>query len=355
MLKSRDFLKGLAIIMVIFVHSPQAIPNVRGIADIVPRLGQLGCQLFLVISAFTLCISFDKNGNWLKFYKKRLLNIVPGWYTMIAFWYIANVIAQKLFHYDLYLKTNMNWKDVLCNVLFLNGVSKSANNNVVFGGWYIGTTMLFYLIFPFIFLVCKYYKNKTNNLRGVMFLEIVLWCICFWLICQKEDKPYIMVNNSFWYFNICNQLSCLLWGFGLFYTWKERIAVKYLLLKTLIAGIVTTILFYSEMSLAFIFVPMISGVLFYYVILWVENKISFQLKIVCMIQEMGRVSFAAFLIHPLFVWALPHYVVLILEYFKIPYQPTVVWSVLLIPIYVMTYFAAVVFQKYLKKLERIID
>ena len=51
--------KGIAILMVVLVHIEQKFQLPEWMTY-VPQMGQLGCQIFLVLSSYTLCFSVDK-------------------------------------------------------------------------------------------------------------------------------------------------------------------------------------------------------------------------------------------------------------------------------------------------------
>ena len=143
-LNSIDYLKGIGILMVIFVHSAQRIVPFLPIR-IFARYSQMGCQLLFLISAFTLCLSYQSNPVSVKdFYKKRFLAIAPAYYIGIVFYFIFNklcIVADVISP----VKTNTDLSAVAVNFLFLNGLFPFANNNVVFGGWFIGTIVIFYI------------------------------------------------------------------------------------------------------------------------------------------------------------------------------------------------------------------
>ena len=52
-----DIFKGIAIMMVILVHSAQTFGLPEGV-NYIPKLGQLGCQIFFLLSSFTIIYSF---------------------------------------------------------------------------------------------------------------------------------------------------------------------------------------------------------------------------------------------------------------------------------------------------------
>lgn len=55
-----DALRGVAILMVIAVHSSQSVTNLPALVSKVASYGQMGVQLFFVLSAITLCYSIDQ-------------------------------------------------------------------------------------------------------------------------------------------------------------------------------------------------------------------------------------------------------------------------------------------------------
>ena len=82
-------LRGVAIIAIIFTHIHQ-IFDLPAYVRISPRFGQMGCQVFFLISGF-----FAYNPSYIyrervmlnpakEYYKKRLKRIAPGyWLTVI--------------------------------------------------------------------------------------------------------------------------------------------------------------------------------------------------------------------------------------------------------------------------------
>lgn len=59
-----DIFKGFAMIMVVIVHAEQIIALPSGV-DCIAKFGQMGCQIFFLMSAFTLCISNSDGGGFL--------------------------------------------------------------------------------------------------------------------------------------------------------------------------------------------------------------------------------------------------------------------------------------------------
>jgi peptidoglycan/LPS O-acetylase OafA/YrhL len=101
-----DSLRGVAILMVILVHTSQSITGNRMWVDIIAEYGQLCVQLFFVISAYTLCMSGkvraeEKHATKI-FYIKRFFRIAPHYYLGIVFYYFllfsqSSILQKSLF------------------------------------------------------------------------------------------------------------------------------------------------------------------------------------------------------------------------------------------------------------------
>jgi peptidoglycan/LPS O-acetylase OafA/YrhL len=74
-IESFDFLKGLAILGVIIVHSSNSFPSLINVIDKLASLGRFGVQLFFLISAINICHTWKLRENEIsrikKFYLRR--------------------------------------------------------------------------------------------------------------------------------------------------------------------------------------------------------------------------------------------------------------------------------------------
>jgi peptidoglycan/LPS O-acetylase OafA/YrhL len=155
-----DALRGWAILGVVMIHCAQIFPDlgrhVRAFAD----SGQYGVQLFFIISALTICLTYgrDIEGRPTPFaatvgwYAKRFFRIAPLYYYGMA-------VYALIFHAMARLGSHIEIPDAWAyffNVLFLHTWVPSAQNNVVPGGWSIGAEMVFYAVVPLIFLKLRH-------------------------------------------------------------------------------------------------------------------------------------------------------------------------------------------------------
>lgn len=91
------------------------------------------------------------------FYLRRWQSIAPGYYTMIVIYWVFDC-ARKLIGHDQHIAF---WKGAIINALFLNGFFPEYNSTIVPGGWFIGTTAIFYLIFPLLIKLLSKVHRKT--------------------------------------------------------------------------------------------------------------------------------------------------------------------------------------------------
>src|SRR5579871_675598 len=133
-----DAMRGIAILMVLTVHSGQQFPLSEP-ARTISAMGQLGVQLFFVASALTLCLSWtsreDETERVPKFLIRRYFRIAPMYYAGTLVYFLNNVVrSHSTVHAALQDYTPLN---VLANVFFVHGLVPSANNTIVPGGWSI--------------------------------------------------------------------------------------------------------------------------------------------------------------------------------------------------------------------------
>ncbi len=164
-----DIARGIAILMVMLVHTSQAVNGVSQLVGDIDRYGQMGVQLFFVASAYTLCFSSvkrsDESQPLVSFLIRRFFRIAPLYYVAIVAYFLAesnmHILALIKLPCSLY-----NFETIAANILFIHGFVLSANNNIVPGGWSIGTEMAFYLLFPILFALF----NRAYKQDGIIAL-----------------------------------------------------------------------------------------------------------------------------------------------------------------------------------------
>lgn len=200
-LKYIDSLRGLAVLGVILVHCSQVGANNYPflIANIF-RNGALGVQLFFMISAFTLFLSYNnrkksENNTKLNFFIRRFFRIAPLYYVAIGYYLFQNGFGPRPTLGDMDYVSNAN---IIANFLFIHSFNPYWINSIVPGGWSISVEMLFYCFLPLLA------TRITNFNKALVFLIIALalkMCSDFFItaIPHHNEEGY-WTNFIFFYF-----------------------------------------------------------------------------------------------------------------------------------------------------------
>ena len=245
------FFKGIAILMIILVHSSQKV-GLTDVQRLVPRFGQMGCQIFFVLSAFSLCLSMErKKQSYGQFLFKRIAKIWPSWIVIIIIYIILGSCSMLIEGRNVF-NNDLKPLDILLNVVLLNGlIPTAANNLVVRGGWFVGTIMLLYIITPLLFKIFNLQLRWWEKSRVYLFPIIIIGGTClFSALLGAYDARFQIYNNNFWYFFIINQVGSYSLGFTLFelYRTNKIKLVKIPIIKMIILLAGSIFLFYSDIS-----------------------------------------------------------------------------------------------------------
>jgi exopolysaccharide production protein ExoZ len=142
-----DALRGYAILGVIAVHATVAAPGLEWPLRLIAEQGARGVQLFFLVSALTLMLSWRERGDGLMpFYIRRIFRIGPMFWLAIVF-FVA-IEASGLSVGDWWSPPAVSWPNILATVTFTHGFHPSSIMSIVPGGWSIADEMTFYLLLP---------------------------------------------------------------------------------------------------------------------------------------------------------------------------------------------------------------
>lgn len=178
-------LRGVAALGVCLVHA-QLLTGFKSIVDIVNQVlnqGQLGVQIFFIISGFILPLSLHKNKynytNFFRFIFKRSLRIDPPFWITI---FLSLIVFNELIHFK--------FSNLFYNMFYL---VPFANNgkwyNDVF--WTLGIEFQFYIILGLCFPILE----KISNYSSLLILVI-----CFYLSLFNQfgqSRSFIIDNIGF--------------------------------------------------------------------------------------------------------------------------------------------------------------
>ncbi|WP_319574702.1 acyltransferase [uncultured Desulfobacter sp.] len=155
--KYRSHLFGLAILCIMLFHSPLQWQFSDHYVRYVKLYLDFGVDLFLFLSGIGLYYSISKDKNIVKFYKRRLLRILPAYIPVACLWF---------FYWD-FSWPYENFSKLLSNcIIFFNDImliSFWTKGNLT--EWFVAIIVIFYLIYPFIYRLLI--RLRT---RGIIFL-----------------------------------------------------------------------------------------------------------------------------------------------------------------------------------------
>ncbi|MCM1262435.1 MAG: acyltransferase [Butyrivibrio sp.] len=215
-----DTLKGIAICGVVMCHCnnsdlPQYLSNIV-------FYGKNCVQLFFVLSAFLLFISYEKHsatekdGHWIA---KKIIRLVPTYYIALA---VSGILGGGM-PYWLGSETQITTANVLAHILFLHGLFPHYINSIIGVEWYLGALVIFYVAVPFLY-------KKVNSIEKsvICFIGTGIGCCLINFLLRKFVPDVI---DSYIYSDYLNiwflaQLPVMILGILLFHCCKSQMLSK---------------------------------------------------------------------------------------------------------------------------------
>jgi peptidoglycan/LPS O-acetylase OafA/YrhL len=274
-----DALRGLAILLVVAVHAGRESSQ-QLVFTHVAQFGQYGVQLFFVMSAFTLCYTMRKvevltPRVYGAFMLRRFFRIAPMYYLAIPL------------YYGVFIPTSdYNWRNVLANITFLNGLYPPGNNNIVPGGWSIGCEFLFYFIFPIVFVAAR----KRRWILAAAGALCAVSMVGFVVIARATGYPYYSGNNSFPFFFVANQAPCFLLGMA-YYFYSGHAVFRRCIYYASPPALYGLILMHGT-HYGWLATPLCAGLCAVSVALFVQHRSA-----PALMQRIGILSFSMYILH----------------------------------------------------------
>ncbi|MGE5041777.1 MAG: acyltransferase family protein [Candidatus Levyibacteriota bacterium] len=287
-----DSLRGIAILLVLVAHSamfgktglPAWFAETAAV-DIGPR----GVQLFFVVSAFTLSLSFlerkPQEKHYLRnFYLRRFFRIAPLFYLAIIFYILLDFLLQH---------ESFSLGNIATTFLFLNGFSPAWINNIVFGGWSIAVEFSFYVLFPLFFF---YLRSIKRSLALLFFFMVTMQFLRLFLLTIPaiQNSPDAQ-TFTFQFFP--SQLPVFLMGITIFRIMHEKITSRSKLEISIFLGLVGFLtIFQTPLSLKIIAGHYLYGLIFALLLLFL-SKFPVKFLVNSFTVFMGKISFSVYLWH----------------------------------------------------------
>lgn len=254
-----DFLKGVAMLLVVLLHSIQFLNGIPTVIRVPVLFGQMGVQLFFVCSGFLIAktylgrestVSLKGHG---RFMLKKYVSLVIPFVLFLCIYILSNLCLETL-GVDVPYSNNTHPLSIALNVLLLHGLFPFCLNNVVPGGWYVGTLFLLLLICPAFRL-----KNRKSYFLAAVIVSAVATGTAFVLHALHMPTD----NGSYFYFSFLNQLPAFLVGMGMGREErKKQHPVAVILMRLAVEFVLIGILFLFGFVFSFSLIPLLSAAFF---------------------------------------------------------------------------------------------
>ena len=262
------------------------------------------------------------------------------WYIAIILFFVATKLCGSIYSDFSYL-SNTTISAIIINCLFINGLVPFANNNVVFGGWYLGTLVVIWFLIP---VVLKLYNKYKEKALIILILVCVTVMICIGII---WDSSYVD-RNGFWYFSFINQLPCVLYGMLFACRHNSDVGKRNKLVRgalCIIFSIVVVVLFRFRIAFSACVYPVlvsyITGEIFAFLNKYkntIEDHLGFRI-----IAHYGNNSLYIYLIHILFIWYLQK--IVWIEFFSSFMNDTLFFFAYIMFAFLLVLFAGIMLRK----------
>ncbi|WGK69408.1 acyltransferase [Candidatus Haliotispira prima] len=173
--------------------------------------GARGVQLFFILSAFTLFLSYHNRKNReinpdRNFLLRRFFRIAPLYYLGIVYYLFQDGLGQRYWLGD---AESITMANIISNVFFVHGANPYWINSLVPGGWSITVEMAFYLMIP---LLVRKIKCASHAVSFTI-LSLMISSGLTTILKRYPLIAYERLHNEYLYLYFPNQLA--LFGLGI--------------------------------------------------------------------------------------------------------------------------------------------
>lgn len=353
------FLKGVAILGVVLVHTTHSIEGVSKYIVEAMHFGAFGCQLFFLLSGYLMVGSYKRlqscsmsvTDTLMSFYKKRYISIAPIYVIAVFFYQLLSRYIDSI-GVDGFYNFSHNKCSILLNLLLLHGLDFKYLNNIVPGGWFIGTIFLFYLVFPALYLCTEKLSKRKNGLAAMLVISITINCLIQYSVRLAIGDWSMSKPGTYLYYSVFNQMPCMLCGMVLYY---RKADIRNANWKFVSLFSLSVLLYYALRLHYWIYsiIPMLLGLAFMCLFDYVKGVydrgmakgVFFRLVEWC-----GKFSFAAYFTNFIGAFIMPWLVCAFLHYNGIQFEGNILYVILLMPIFGLTFMLAPMVNKLINTL-----
>jgi peptidoglycan/LPS O-acetylase OafA/YrhL len=322
-----DALRGIAVIGVVLVHTDQNFKSHYSIPFI--QFGMYGVQLFYIISAFSLVLSFiNRSGMEIlplrNYFIRRFFRIAPLFYmAILLYWSLDYILAEKSLLRDI---TQSKWPIEIWHAataaLFINGWHYQAINRIVPGGWSVAIETNFYVILPVMLIFATSLERALVLFVGTIILRKILSKILYWSVASKIPVADLLSFDIFAGMWLPNQLPVFALGIIMYWVLQKYPPIENhgpvsAIYKGYWMGLVISLL------LSYVNHPLlekivsyhiqVSLVLLFFSLILASGGLSFLINRFTIF--IGKISYSVYLLH----MAVLHILLLVVDQFIEPY------------------------------------
>jgi peptidoglycan/LPS O-acetylase OafA/YrhL len=215
-----DALRGWAILGVIATHAASVV-SLSGPAAKLAAFGGYGVQLFFMVSAFTIFLTYKKGLErearpTANFFTRRLMRIVPVYWLGILLYTAAYGFGTRG-----WLEGPEPWHLPL-HLFLINLLHPATMSSVVPGGWSISCEVLFYLTVPLWFSLIRSVKGAALACVAAAIIapvstEIMKSVMGSWVASFGDSYAYM-----YYYRSLPSQLFPFAVGILLFHAYRTQ-------------------------------------------------------------------------------------------------------------------------------------
>jgi peptidoglycan/LPS O-acetylase OafA/YrhL len=286
-----DALRGVAILLVIGVHTSQVVAVPAFLAPLFEQ-GARGVQLFFAISGFTMLLTLEKKHpsefhKWASFAIRRIFRIAPLFWTAAFLWYFLTGGAR---HY--WAPDGSSLFTLFLTVSFVSNWFISAHSAIVPGGWSIAAEMNMYCLLPWLEKRITNWRIGLLWLAGSMLVGAALSFIGYMLFIPHSQHPELVraFFNSYW---LPTGIPSFVAGIVAFRLWSNvKISLKVARILFLLSICAFCFIAYTPVFLkSIIYAPV------FCVIVYSFGSLVGHKKLLPAITWLGKISYSAYFIH----------------------------------------------------------
>jgi peptidoglycan/LPS O-acetylase OafA/YrhL len=177
--------------------------------------GQRGVQLFYLLSAFTLFMSFNyrstkERSPTTNYFIRRFFRIAPLYYLAVIYYLWQDGTGPRFW---LGSEKSITTLNIASNFSFTHGFNPYWINSIVQGGWSVGVEVAFYCLLPFLFLRIKNIQQACNFVFISLFIRVLLMI----LLTHYRLIPDEELWGQYLFFYLPNQLPIFAMGIVLYF------------------------------------------------------------------------------------------------------------------------------------------